>query len=414
MSYHCTGRRRGEFISLVMPFTLIILLVGSDEMVLSPMLWKIANAFQVSVVQAALAVSVYGLALAFGAPVLTRIGERKGLGVALGLGMGGLAVSSLLCACSSTFFEFLLGRFLSGLAAGLTVPSTYALAGQLTADQFRGQALGWVVSGWSWSFILGVPLATWMGRGLGWRSVFLTFAIAATILSLFMAWSHRGTRVSSNQDGPRVAADPRRVRADRATRGRVVALVIATFGNMFGFYGMYALFGEAWHLRAAHVESGALLLAYGTGFATSVVTGRWADQWGRQRTLVRSLLALAFVLLALPFAMHNAVMVCLVLFVWGALQSVAVTLLTAVFTEQAGEIRESVMGWYSFATNIAVTIAPAIAGWLDVRGGYVSVALLCAAMTLAAAHSARFASHDPRDSRIGGDRASSSAFGCDP
>jgi len=408
---HDAPRRIGNSMGLVMTLALMILLVGSDEMVLSPILWQISNAFRVSVSQAALAVSVYGLALALGAPSLSRIGDRKGAGAALWLGLAGFVGASILCAYATSFPEFLLARFLSGLAAGLTVPSAYALAGASVSDEFRGQALGWVVSGWSWSFILGVPLATWVDRDLGWRWMFMAFGIAAILLMLFMAWSLKRRRLFLTN---RTAAEAgkRTLTADLFRLQGVAALLIATFGNMFGFYGMYTLFGAAWHLQASatHAESGTLLLAYGIGFATSIVTGRWADRWGRQRTLVISLVALTAVIVILPYSMTQVVLVSIALFVWGVLQSLTVTLLTASLSEYSDVHRHQIMGWYSFATNMAVILAPAVMGWLDVRVGYATVAMLCAAITAAASASAWLASKTPprrqRESVGGRDRVS--------
>ncbi|WP_206885778.1 MFS transporter [Alicyclobacillus mali (ex Roth et al. 2021)] len=393
MSEHDVPKRLGKSVGLLMTLVFMIVLVGSDEMVLSPILWQISNAFRVSVSQAALAVSVYGLALALGAPVLSRIGDRKGAGAALWLGMAGFVGASALCACSTSFLEFLLARFLSGLAAGLTVPSAYALAGASVSDEFRGQALGWVVSGWSWSFILGVPLATWVDRALGWRWMFMAFGIAAILLMLFMAWSLKRSHLFlTNRAAAQVRA--RSATADFRRLTGVAALLIATFGNMFGFYGMYALFGVAWHLHAlsSHVQSGTLLLVYGIGFATSIVTGRWADRWGRQRTLVISLVVLTAVILVLPYSMNEIGLISISLFAWGAFQSFTVTLLTASLSEYSEVHRHQIMGWYSFATNMAVTLGPAVMGWLDVRAGYATVAMICAAITAAASGSAWLAS----------------------
>ncbi|WP_368662625.1 MFS transporter [Alicyclobacillus sendaiensis] len=189
----------------------------------------------------------------------------------------------------------------------------------------------------------------------------------------------------------------------------VAALLIATFGNMFGFYGMYALFGAAWHLRAlsSHVQSGTLLLVYGIGFATSIVTGRWADRWGRQRTLVISLVVLTAVILVLPYSMNEIGLVSISLFAWGVFQSLTVTLLTASLSEHSEEHRHQIMGWYSFATNMAVTLGPATMGWLEVRAGYASVSVLCAAITAAASGNAWLASktapHNQRESVRGRD-----------
>ncbi|MCL6488790.1 MAG: MFS transporter [Alicyclobacillus mali] len=122
------------------------------------------------------------------------------------------------------------------------------------------------------------------------------------------------------------------------------------------------------------------------------MTGRWADRWGRQRTLVISLVVLTAVILMLPYSMNQIGLVSITLFVWGVFQSLTVTLLTASLSEYSEVHRHQIMGWYSFATNIAVTLGPAVMGWLDVRAGYATVAMICAAITAAASGSAWLAS----------------------
>lgn len=370
-------------IGLLAALTSAILVVGSDEMVLSPLLWRISHAFHVPVNVAALAVSAYGFALATGAPLLARIGDRKGRWAGLLLGLAGFAGASLLCALAVNFSEFLLGRIVSGLAAGLVVPHAYALAGEVVPAEFRGRAMGVVVSGWSWSFIIGLPGTTFLARKVGWPWVFVAFALTALILvvSMGLMSKRRPLRTPMARDAQTNA------RVSLFGLPGVVPLLVATFGNMFGFYGMYTFFGVAWHLHAAitHIASGALLVIYGIGFTMSIVTGRWADRFGHPKSLVISLVSVTAVLSLLPYATTRIGLIACVLFVWGVMQSLTVTLLSASLSQCSEAHRSQIMGWYSFATNTAVTLSAAAMGWLFVRVGYTSVSVFCAASTALAA-----------------------------
>src|SRR3546814_17137424 len=71
-----------------------------------------------------------------------------------------------------------------GLAAGVVLPTTYALAGDLAPQDLRSRAVGRVIVGWSVAMVLGVPAAALLAEQLGWRGAYAIIAGVAGIAEL--------------------------------------------------------------------------------------------------------------------------------------------------------------------------------------------------------------------------------------
>ncbi|WP_406503645.1 MFS transporter [Streptomyces sp. NBC_00212] len=97
---------------------------------------------------------------------------------------------------------FFAGRALTGLATGAFVPTAYAFVGDQIPYRHRAKAMGIVVSSWSISLVLGVPMRSFLGQWVSWR---WTFGLLSNVLTTFL--------------------------------------------NMLGFYGMYTYLGSALQFR---------------------------------------------------------------------------------------------------------------------------------------------------------------------
>ncbi len=105
-----------------------IAVVGSNSLVLSPILGDVATAMAATPVAVSRAIAAYGGATALSAfllaPQIDRIGPRRAL---LG-GMVGLAAATLLSAFAMHWLMLAAAQALAGLGAGIILPSIYTLA----------------------------------------------------------------------------------------------------------------------------------------------------------------------------------------------------------------------------------------------------------------------------------------------
>ncbi|KAB2345302.1 MFS transporter [Actinomadura rudentiformis] len=365
-----------------------IFAVGSEELVVSPLLVDMAEAFDTTVAVMALSVSTYGIGTAVGALLFAPLGDRVSRRLTLLAGMAVFIVGTVLCALATGPGVFFTGRALAGLATGAFVPAAYAFVGDQIPFRHRGRAMGIVVSSWSLSLVLGVPVGAYIGQWTGWRWTFGVLSILGAFVMLVLLRTRDQRRPA---DGPPEAAGPAargwtRSAARVLLLPRVAVYVLATFLNMLGFYGMYTFLGSALDYRFG-IDSpltSLMILLYGLGFATSFATGKWADDQGKERVLVGLLAGLVPALVVIPLVARWTPVLVLCLFLWGAMQSLVVTLLSTLLSECSHRHRGTVLAFYSLATNIAVALGAALLGPLFTAHGLSAVGWTCAGITLVA------------------------------
>jgi DHA1 family inner membrane transport protein len=160
--------------------------IGTTEFVAMGLLPEIARGVGVSVPTGGHVISAYALGVVVGAPVLAGLGarlERRTLLVAL---MAAFAVGNVLSALAPTYGLLIGARFLAGLPHGAYFGVAALVAADLAGPDRRARAVSRVLLGLSVANVVGVPVATWLGQTLGWRTAFVAAALlaAATALSV--------------------------------------------------------------------------------------------------------------------------------------------------------------------------------------------------------------------------------------
>ncbi|WP_156039982.1 MFS transporter [Alicyclobacillus macrosporangiidus] len=361
-----------------------IFAIGMDELVISPLLIDVSNTFHSSLSVTALSVSIYGLTIAISAPIVSPLGDQIPRRTLMLGTLVGFIVASAVCAVAPNMLVLLIGRALSGMAAGAFVPSAYAYVGDSVPFTHRGRVMGVVLSGWAAALVIGVPFGGWVGGQLGWRATFVSIAILAVVATCLMFRLPQVHAVTDSSVQAREHQSFMQACWKVVQIPGVLPLVFVTFCDMFGFYGAYTFLGSfvrsSQHFGTA--AAGELIIPYGIGFALSPLTGRFADRFGHRRSLLIALFLLAAVLTSLPHLGQSVLFLTPVLLVWGIGQSTALTTLSTLLTEASQEHRGQVMGLYSFATNMAVALGSSLMGSIYTMYGYVSVGMVCAVISL--------------------------------
>jgi predicted MFS family arabinose efflux permease len=125
--------------------------------------------------------AAYGAATALSAlplaPAIDRVGARRALVLALPL----LALALVGSAAATGWVTLAFAQGLAGLAAGVILPATYALATTTAPPGQEAQALGRVRMGWSMSLVAGVPLSAWVAELVSWQASFLLLALVTAL-----------------------------------------------------------------------------------------------------------------------------------------------------------------------------------------------------------------------------------------
>jgi predicted MFS family arabinose efflux permease len=352
--------------------------VGIQALMISPLLTDIAPGLGVGPKELGFASAAYGVGVAaaalLAAPRLGQWPKRRALSLSFAL----MTAALILCAVAWDWRVLTLGQFITGLAAGVIIPGTYAYAGDLAEPSQRSQALGKVLFGWSVAMVAGVPLAALLSEFAGWRGTFALVAAIAAAMALSMRLL---PRVGASASQARVA-----YRDVLALPGAPIGY-IATFAYMIAFYQTYTFIGD--HVRLLHGTGawlgGMIALSYGVGFGVAVLFDKWIDAKGPRRVLPLGLLLVGLNYAILPAATFSILTTTIYPFFWGVANHFCMTALVAFLGSLAAEKRGTIMGLFSFVTYVAVGAGGAIYGSVYDAYGFLPVSWAAAAGVVLAA-----------------------------
>ncbi|GHH12464.1 MFS transporter [Streptomyces rubradiris] len=283
--------------------------IGTTEFVIMGLLPDVADDLDVGITSAGLLVTGYALGVVVGAPVLTaalgRLPRKKTILILSGVFLAG----NLLCAVAPSYGVLMAARFITACAHGAFFGIASVVATGLVTKDKQASAIAMVFTGSTVANVLGVPLGTFLGQHLGWRSTFWAVTAIALVATLGIAALVPDIR----QDAPPSFRAEMRVLKRRQ-------VLLALLVTVFGYGGVFTLFTYITPLLTdvtgfAESTVSWLLVLFGTGlFIGNLVAGKAADR-RLMPTVYVVLLALSAVLFAFGTASHDktAAAVCVLL-----------------------------------------------------------------------------------------------------
>jgi DHA1 family inner membrane transport protein len=328
--------------------------IGVTEFVTMGLLPEVASDFAVTIPQAGHAISLYAAGVVIGAPVLAALGARlprKGLLMALAVV---IIAGNTLTAVAPTFDVLLVSRFLSGMPHGAFFGVASLVAVDLAEPGRAGRAVGRVMLGIPIANLGGVPLATWMGQHLGWRSAYWSVVVVALITLVLVAWFV-----------PRTPRDVEGTVLRELREFARVQVLLTLLVGAIGFCGMFAMLSyiapvvtDVTGLPSSAVPT--FLLAFGLGgFVGTWVAGRAVD-WSVLRSIVIGCVGMGITLTAFALTAQWAVPAWLGVFLTAGLGSFLVIGLQLRLMQVAGAAQT--LG--AAGNHAALNTANALGAWL--------------------------------------------------
>jgi DHA1 family inner membrane transport protein len=328
--------------------------IGVTEFVTMGLLPEVASDFAVTIPQAGHAISLYAAGVVIGAPVLAALGARlprKGLLMALGVV---IIAGNTLTAVAPTFDVLLVSRFLSGMPHGAFFGVASLVAVDLAEPGRAGRAVGRVMLGIPIANLGGVPLATWMGQHLGWRSAYWSVVVVTLITLVLVAWFV-----------PRTPRDVEGTVLRELREFARVQVLLTLLVGAIGFGGMFAMLSyiapvvtDVTGLPSSAVPT--FLLAFGLGgFVGTWVAGRAVD-WSVLRSIVIGCVGMGITLTAFALTAQWAVPAWLGVFLTAGLGSFLVIGLQLRLMQVAGAAQT--LG--AAGNHAALNTANALGAWL--------------------------------------------------
>lgn len=287
------------------------LVIGTGAFILAGILGSVSADLGVSVPAAGQAMTAYALSTALLSPLLlvgtARLARRQAMALALAL----FAAGNLVCALAPSLTLLLMGRVLMGAGAMFT-PIAAGLAAAGTPAAQRGKALSLVFLGISLSYVVGLPMGTWLTALQNWRLPIQVVAGASLVMLAALMW-----RVPSALQSPAASFRGAGALLRQAEVSVPLLLTLLYFTATFTLFGYVGPILQALGPMSVGQVS-FTLLAVGVSGVVGTLIGGWAtDRFGSVRTLRVQLLIFLLAQAAVPLSSGHVVAVVAVLWVWG-------------------------------------------------------------------------------------------------
>lgn len=292
-----------------------------------------------------------------------------------------LALALLGVAQAGSFLGVAVFTTAAGFCCGLYTGVTFAEVASRVDDRQRGRAIGWVMSGQSLTLLVGVPLAAWIGAGIGWRGVNLCIAALALAAAI--------GAVATTGGGRAVATTTKSPSLRKALTGPVLRLLASVVAERICF-GLAAVY-FATFLQSTYnigLEAVALPLAvFASGnILGTILGGQIADRW-RNRTLTFALAMIASGIIALALFGWPASLAASVALGFGYVMSNALARpsLMAALANVPPDVRGTVLGLNGTSASLGWLGAAALGGWMLGFTGFAGFGPLAAVLALVGA-----------------------------
>jgi DHA1 family inner membrane transport protein len=349
--------------------------IGVTEFAPMGMLPGIAADLGVSIPAAGLLVSAYALGVLIGAPLMTlATGKipRRYLLIAL---MAIFTLGNVMSAMATDYQSLLLARVVTSLNHGAFFGVGSVVAASVVPPDKRAGAVAAMFMGLTLATIGGVPLATWFGELLGWRTAFWGIA-GLGLVAMASLWF-----ALPDVPLPKSAGVMAEIRV--LGRGPVLAALTLTVVGSSAMFTVFTYIAPILHSQAQASTSfiTAMLVLFGIGLTLGNVWGGKAADRSIDRTLIVSLLVLIAVLLVLPATFGWSLPTALAILLWGIASFALVPPLQMRVMDAAKDAPNLASAVNIGAFNLGNAIGAALGGAVINAGlGYSAVAFAGASM----------------------------------
>jgi DHA1 family multidrug resistance protein-like MFS transporter len=234
----------------------------------------------IGLIAAAYFVGVFAFSSYFG-----HLSDRRGRRPMIIAGTALYAVSTALLLTTTHPLWFTVFRLVEGMGAAAVVPAAQAFVADITSNENRSRAYGWLTSAQFGGLILGPALA-WplysLGGGRGIWAFYTIFifgaAITAVVALVLAVWLREPVRAHTGRLQPPSRRPPLRALLSKP----IVAIIVVVAASEFAM-GAWEVVWSIWMRRigASMRVIGLTWIAFSLPMAFSWVGGRIADRRGR-------------------------------------------------------------------------------------------------------------------------------------
>ncbi|WNO59631.1 MFS transporter [Rheinheimera sp. MMS21-TC3] len=325
-----------------------------SELVPSGILPQMSEGLGIKQTQVGFLVGVYALASAiFAIPLIsmTLAVNRKTLLIIL---LVGFTLSNIVVAFTSSYNLIVAMRIIGGICAGIMWPMIAAYGTALVPSDQQGKAITIIMAGNTFGVSLGLPLMTFIGTEIGWRTTFLVLgALGATIALLSIKYlpSIAGEKLTKTNSPFAMLKIP-----------SVLLVLLLTFLSVMAHYGAYTYITLLVETIRFHGGISLALLIFGIGSVVSVLlSAKVIDS--HLRGLIVSMLVCGLVSMSfLVFWGGINGLSHLAFFLWGLAFGPLVTMYQTAVSKQVTDAKAVATSVQSSVFNLSIMMATWLGG----------------------------------------------------
>lgn len=289
------------FVVWLLGFTIFAL--TTSEFMVAGMMPPLVKAFAATISEIGYLISLYAIGMAVGGPLLTallltlRLPNKPALLWLLIIYVAG----SIVAASATSYGIMATARVITGVASSACFGVSLAICADLVVPDVRGRASSIVLGGLMLATVLGVPVATFIEQGFGWRAPFWCVAalsaLCAAIVAVLVPAQREKRSVSIKAEFTSLLS--LRLWAAYTTSGLIIGATFAAFSYFS------PIFMEVTGFSPAVIP--VLLVAYGAAnIIGNIIVGHFADRYTIP-ILIGGLILLALALITFALFTGNPV-----------------------------------------------------------------------------------------------------------
>lgn len=330
---------------------------GTAEFVVSGILETISFDLEVSISTAGQLITIYSLSYAVGAFALVSLTAKFERKKVLLYAIFTFILGNLVAFISNDYIILMLSRIIMAMSGGLYIVVATNYAAQIATVDKRGSAMATIITGFTVSLVLGVPIGTFLAAYLDWRNIFLIIAFVTVPLLLLLYKllpSIKGNKPVPLKKQIQIIKDK-----------RVITALTTTILWILGYTMVFAYISPLLSNSAGfsiEMTSIALFVLGTFSFIGSRFGGYAVDKWGPNQTISISLFVHAVTLLVLTFIQHSIIYLFITLAFWGVVSWTVTPAKQFYLISLKPQSSETVLSFNTALMNIGMVIGSALGG----------------------------------------------------
>lgn len=273
-------------------FTVIL-----DFMIISPLGAILLDELSINTRQFGLVVSAYAFSAGISGILTAGFADKFDRKNFLMFFYIGFIIGTALCAIAPDYEYLLIARIITGLFGGVITAISFSIVTDLFPMNVRGRAMGFIMTAFSGSQVLGIPTGLWIANHWGWHSTFVMIVSVSVLAGFIIAWKLKPLRDHLNSNNEKHFI--KHLQSTFSNRSYLYAFSITALLTTGGFMLMPFLSAFSVYNLGISLEELPVVFMV-TGAATMItgpVVGKLSDSFGKYKIFViGSIVAIVFIL----------------------------------------------------------------------------------------------------------------------